>query len=379
MPNREHQDAQELSSRAELALRAGNRAAAKGLYAEAAEMERIAFELLPRDRPRTRGILAVSYVALLFKAAEYDRVESAVCRILPTLLDPTFRDQLKELLQISWEEQHLEKSRLQYSGDEILVALRGGDIGAGTAPADLAVRYMNATHTLAFRAAECDAGMILRTKGPPPPEIQSFLQARATQPIAGSYRFSVRFVEPAQSALFVELKNRPDPRRVSRVVVEVLKTIEGADRAPFERLVPRPEYRLALTRLARNLVPGGTALTEVEVRTAEDDPDQAVRLHSTHRKKVNDTIKALLPIDLESESREETIVGILRGLSLDKSWLEIRSEGKMQRIETGPNELDDVIGPMVNRRVSARVRHPTIANRNKAPLPRLLDIDSLED
>jgi hypothetical protein len=376
MPNAEHEEAQELSALAELARRSGQRELARERYLRAAELEKVAFEQLPKDRPRSRGILAVSYAALLFKAAEYDRVEAAICSLL-FLVDPPFQDQLRELLQVSWDERQLASQKLQYSDDEILVALRGGEIGMGSAPAEIATRYMNGVHSLAYRAAEFDAGLDLRTKGMPTQPIQNFLQARATQPSAGSYRFSVRFVEPAQADLLSNIRPHPNPQRVSRVVLEVLKAIQGADRTSLEQLVPRPEYRLALTKLGRNLVPGGISLTEVEVRTAEDSPDQAVRLDASHKKRANQAIKEMLPADPGAGSEEQTIDGILRGVSLDRSWLEVRSpDGSAKKIRTGPYELDDVIGPMVNRKVRARIRH--VRGSRKAE-PRLVDIETLED
>lgn len=376
MPNAEHEKAQELSALAELARSQGRRDLARDLYAQAADLEKAAFEQLPVDRPRSRGILAVSYAALLFKAAEYDRVEIAICRMLGEV-EPTFRDQLRDLLQVAWDEQQLASRKLQYSNDDILVALRGGDIGVGSAPAEVATRYMNGIHSLAYCAAEFDAGLDLRTRGMPTQPIQNFLQARATQPAAGSYRFSVRFVEPAQGDLFSGHRPHPNPQRVSRVVLEVLKAIEGADRTSLEQLVPRPEYRLALTKLGRNLVPGGISLTEVEVRTAEDAPDQAVRLYASHKKRANEAIKEMLPPDPGASGEEQTIEGVLRGLSLDRSWLEVRPpDGSAKRIRTGPDELDDVIGPMVNRKVRARIRFTRGARRTE---PRLVDIETLED
>lgn len=105
MPNDAHNQAQELSIAAELALRAGDRPKAHRLYSEAAELEREAFALLPADKPRSRGILAVSYAALLFKATKYERAEAEIYRLLASDLDPAFRAPLKELLQVSWEEQ----------------------------------------------------------------------------------------------------------------------------------------------------------------------------------------------------------------------------------------------------------------------------------
>ncbi|MEP7013004.1 MAG: hypothetical protein ABJC13_22000 [Acidobacteriota bacterium] len=377
-----HDQAQELSARAELVRREGDRLAARDLFSQAAAFEGIALREIPSEKRRTRGILAVSYAALLFKAAEYEQAEAEICALLASGLEVHHREQLRELLQVTWEEQQLARESMQYSGDEILVALRGGEIGVGTAPADVAVHFMNAFNLLAFRAAELDAGLELRRKGPPSHEIQSLLQARATQPAAGSYRFSIRFVEPAQGALFPEALSfrAPSPKRISAIVVQVLRALESDSPAELEQAVPRADYRLALIRLARNVMPSGSALTEVEVRTAFDSPGDAVFLRLDQRRKASEAIKALRPPSEEPESEQGIVVGILRGLSLDNTWLQIRPEdGPLQQIRTNPSELDDVIGPMVNRKVEARVHYSRKHQKMGRGTAQLIDIELLED
>lgn len=381
MPNPEHQIAQELSARAELAILGGQRREAQALYAQAADLELAALRLLPPGKPRSRGILAVSSAALLFKAGLYDRAEATICELLAGDFVPPYRSQLRELLQVTWEEQMLTQERMHFSGSEILVALRGGRIGVGTAPADLAVRYLNAVNLLAFRAAELDAGLDLRQHGPPAQEIQEALQARATQPLAGSYRFSIRFVEATQASLFPERLSvkPPDPKRVSTTVVRLLRALEHNDPEAFKSAVPREDYRLALARLARNVIPSGDALSEVEVRTADDTPADAVYLRPDMRRNVSETIRVLSPPPVEPESSQETIIGTLRALDLDKRWLQIvPQEGDAVRVRTGPSELDDIVGPMVNRRVSARVQRRGSRGR-AAEERRVVDIELIED
>jgi hypothetical protein len=381
MTSPDHQRAQELSAQAEVARLQGRITAARDLYSQAATLERACLDALPSGRPRSRGILAVSYAALLFKAALYDQAEAAICGFLSLDFEMSAREQLRELLQVTWEEQSLSKALTQFSGEEIYVALRGGRIGVGTAPAETAVHYLNAMNLLAYRAAEFDAGLELRRHGPPPRQIQAALEARATQPTAGSYRFSIRFVEPIQGSLFPESfpVQTPDPKRVSSAIVGVLRAIARNDLASLEKAVPNDAYRLALMRLARNLVPSGNAIGEVEVRSGLESSLEAVYLKADQRKYVGEAIKALIPRPTEAATEAPTeVIGILRALDLDRAYLEIRSrEGQTWKIRTGQNELDDVIGPMVNRTVSARVQRQKA--RVGQPEYRLLDIDLDDD
>src|SRR5262245_12915120 len=125
-----HQLAQELSATAELARSQGNLEKARALFGEAADLERAGLLALPPGPPRSRAILALSLASLLFKAGLYDRAEAAICGFLgEDRLGGSTREQLRELLQITWEERLLEKEGLADRGAEIQVALRGGKVG----------------------------------------------------------------------------------------------------------------------------------------------------------------------------------------------------------------------------------------------------------
>src|SRR5438094_4123265 len=65
-----HRDAERLLTEAEQARREGRSEDARKLIATAAEKEHAALQLVPSDRLRTRGILAVSSVSLLDQAGE---------------------------------------------------------------------------------------------------------------------------------------------------------------------------------------------------------------------------------------------------------------------------------------------------------------------
>ncbi len=66
-----HMRAENLAARAELLLRKGQDIIAREAYAEAGVEERTALREVPSHLPRTRGILAVSAVALFYKAGRY--------------------------------------------------------------------------------------------------------------------------------------------------------------------------------------------------------------------------------------------------------------------------------------------------------------------
>ncbi len=53
---------------------------------------------------------------------------------------------------------------------------------------------------------------------------------------------------------------------------------------------------------------------------------------------------------------EVVLHGILRAVNLDKDWIEVSVDGTSHHITGVAEALDDVIGPMVNRRVAVRAQ-----------------------
>lgn len=374
MPNPEHQQAQALAANAELAMARGDSETARALYARAADLEQEGFRRLPQTEPRSRGILAVSYASLLFKAGLYDRAEIALCGLLADPgIPPAFRDELRELLQVTWEERLLESERLKSSGAEIMVALRGGTIGVGTAPAEIAVHYLNGFNLLFSRIAEHEMGHPLRRQGPPPPEVQNLFQARATQASAGSYRFALQLLEPVLEERSTKVGARPVPR----LTLEILRAVTHNDQSALAEAVPDGSYRLALARLIRKIVPAGDTLTEVEIRTESDSLFEAIRLVPEDRLAVNETIRTLKSLPEQPEAREEAVTGTLRAVHLDQHWIRIvPDKGPPVEVITASEDLGDVIGPMINRRVFARIAR---GGRSERGRPQLLDLELLED
>lgn len=70
-----HAESEQLAIEAQLALRERSTENAIKLYAQAAEVERSVLDQIDVSKVRTRGITAVSAVALWFKAGEYEQAE----------------------------------------------------------------------------------------------------------------------------------------------------------------------------------------------------------------------------------------------------------------------------------------------------------------
>jgi acyl carrier protein phosphodiesterase len=72
-----------------------------------------------------------------------------------------------------------------------------------------------------------------------------------------------------------------------------------------------------------------------------------------------------------------TLTGILRGLQLDKDWIEVSINGENIKIYDAKEEIDDVIGRMVNRRIVVEVLDKSEKAADKRYT--LLDIQLEED
>lgn len=347
--NDQHTTAQELSSRAAHILAEGRPQEAQRLFAEAARHEAAALASVPSDRARTRSVLSVSVASLLYKGALLDEAERTIFQYLAIGDLNSWADtQLRELLQVVSDERLLMTTLARrYSGESITVALRGGEIGAGTGPLDLILDKAGGFRSLLYRIAEWVGQFPLRRHGPPPKELQDLIYARATEPAAGSYKLEVRLTELIQPDLY--LPARVPPAELSDRLFDFLERLTTGTPEDLEKLVPQQDYRRALLQLTRNIVPGGRRIREVGIYRQKGDALQSVYLTDALPPRIREAIPKQPKSPLEEHM---TFRGVLRALNLDRNWLELTSEdGTRIMCDTVPEMLDDVVGPMVNRRV----------------------------
>jgi hypothetical protein len=136
----------------------------------------------------------------------------------------------------------------------------------------------------------------------------------------------------------------------------VVETASSGNSAELRKLVPDAQYRDAMLKLIRNIVPAGRAVEEVELTrvsgTAPGENVESVLLLPHTRMNVANVMDATAP---KGTSEAISAEGILRALHLGHNWLEITKEnGEHLRFQTKEDVLDDVVGPMVNRRVAVK-------------------------
>jgi hypothetical protein len=138
--------------------------------------------------------------------------------------------------------------------------------------------------------------------------------------------------------------------------------VQGAQLIDPEQELPRvvedEAYREVFLKLSRNLAPTGKTFERLEVRDVGAPSAPAVAFAPDTRRELNMALRKYRPPrPLKASEESVEIRGILRGVHLDKDWLEVQARepnvGTIH-IDKAGDVLDDVVGPMVNRPVIVR-------------------------
>jgi hypothetical protein len=350
-----HTTSERLASEAEVAARSGNPTRAEELYRAAAEAEERALEALSPDKTRTLGITAVSAASLWFMSREFAKAQQVAYRWLSSDKLPVFAVRnLRDLLQTVWGEERRAASQIKFLPGDLSVSVSGGEILYGGAPLDLILRKVEEIKAFIVRTVEMKLGQPLRRGRAPDDTVREYFEPWLIQQPAGSYQFAVRVRLPNQIDLFPA--QMPEIETVATTALDILRASVEEPEQGLTRLVPDEAYRTAFLKLARNLAPTGKSFDTLTVGSASAAAATVIMVPAA-RVSMNDVLRKQAPRIPESdEPLEVELHGILRGLSLNKDWLELtvrRADGTEEemRVYDAGETLDDVVGPMVNRPV----------------------------
>lgn len=346
-----HSESERLAIEAELSLRARDALKAADFYKRAAEMEQRALDVLDVSKARTRGITAISAVALWFKAGEYTSAEQLAYSMLADAHIPDFaREELRTLVQAIWTENSKQKAGVAFIPGQVLVSVKGGEVVTGGAPLDLIVDKVQTIQSMFYRTIEFLRGEALRRVGRPSKELQESCRPWLFQSAPGSYQFSVAIQKPPQPDFFEE---DIEPERIAQHFLEIVGASSGDDTSKLEKLVPDDGYRSTFLKLTRNLAPTGKSFDRIEFRASGEMKPVALSVDA--RVNINQQLRKKTSVQPTSDEVLEDLRGTLRALHLDKDWLEIVVDGIPMHVIGLQDAVDDVIGPMVNRSVVVRV------------------------
>lgn len=355
--NTNHSISEKFAEEAQTATRAGDLHRADTLYRDAAQKESEALGALSAGKLRTRGITAVSAVSLWYKGRDYTSAERFAYRCLADEALPAFaQKQIRNLLQMIWLAAAAADAGVKFIRGDVMVSVKGGQVIHGAAPLDLVLQKVDGIQSLLFRTVEMLFDRPFRRRGSPTIDIQEMFKPWLVQAPAGSYQFAVRMQEPEQGMLF--LNARPKLERVTATFFQILRAAATAPDSELAAIVPNEQYRDAFLNLSRNLAPTGKAFNQLDVSEASAPTESLVSLSLDSRQGLNAALRKIRPAPL---SQDETVQirGVLRAVHLDQDWLEVTTtdepEPRHIKIVEAGEALDDVIGPMVNRRVIAHV------------------------
>jgi hypothetical protein len=172
---------------------------------------------------------------------------------------------------------------------------------------------------------------------------------------AGSYQFAIKIRKAPDLHLF-----EPDGPEVDDIVqktVDILRAASREDEEALDKIVPDAAYSDVFLRLARDMAPAGTAYERLEVRSSAALAVTAVALTRETRQITNSKLRARKQSKTEDAQTglvEKRLSGVLRGLHLDDDWLEVTlpgTPGHHVKVYEATAVIDDIVGPLVNRRV----------------------------
>jgi hypothetical protein len=346
-----HGESERLAISAEVALKNRDLVEAMALYRRAAELEQSALEAVDSSKERTRGVTAVSAVALWYKAHEYVAAEKLACAILTEALIPPFaRDELKDLLQAIWTESAKQKAGVNFIPGQVLVSVKGGEVVTGGAPLDLIVDKVQTIQSLFFRTIEMLRGLPLRKVGRPPKELQESCRPWLFQSAPGSYQFTVAIEKPRQPDFF---RKDFEPEEIASKFLEIVGASASGDDKAIEDSVPDEGYRNTFLKLTRNLSPAGKAFERIDLRSPGDPHPVAIGTEA--RDSINRRLQEKSDLTRKTNERTQELRGTLRAVHLDQDWLEVVVDNASIRVAGLQDAVDDVIGPMVNRSVVVKL------------------------
>jgi hypothetical protein len=345
-----HRRAEDLMAEADMALARGEPGEARDLYRAAALAESEAHDRVPRDRARTRGVIAVSSVALFRKAGDLtEAARMAHVYLADRDIHEATRGILEDLLQDVRADEIERQAGRVLGRDWFEWRLTGASIGTGTAPLPLVAQKIEQIQKYATRVYEYLAHVPLRIQGPVDEAVKQGMELVISQPAAGSFRFSLRLSMPEQMTLFGD--GNLALGQISETFFRVLEAAVAGDTAEINQAVPEADYQAAFLHLVRNLIPDGRSLTQIEVRRQGTDEAATTVLRPTHRAPIDRAIRAHRPPH-DGRQAEHVRVDTLRAIHLNQGWIVLGREGHERRCYVGESMvLEDVVEGLVNRRV----------------------------
>ena len=345
----EHRQSEGLASLAEVAAHEGDSYRAREFYVGAAAAEERALWLVEPDKARTYGIIAVSAASLLYKSGQYEETLALAYRCLGTECLPSFAwQQLDEVVGMA----KAQLSIARWATTSVIVSLKEGDELIDAAPIDLVLSRFKHLESFLYRTAEFLHDVPYRRSGRPSQDIRDAYQPWLFQVHSPGCQFGVSVGGvPDGSDTGCDRESRT---RVLHRLHDIMFACAESPVAGLAGEIPDPEYRGAFLRLARDLAPSRGSYDCLDIRFPHH-PNPVVLSYDA-REVITDALKdegaGQGVVALREAAEEFPVTGRLRAVDLEHDWIELSSQSGRVRVKGIGREVDDTIGPMVNRMVS---------------------------
>ncbi|HJN16897.1 MAG TPA: hypothetical protein QGH10_15435, partial [Armatimonadota bacterium] len=293
----DYDQSQDLATRADTALAAGDIATARQLHRDAGEIQARLVAALPPDRVRTRSAFGLSAASLLYRGQALDEAERLVHQLLAGgVADDGCHGRLRALLCRIWNERRLSEIDVrEESGASLSVTLQGGRVLYGRAPIGVVDMVTRLTTNYIRRMAAWRNGRAYRRRetGTGDDLIEGY-RAHAFEPVASSYRVEFHL---ARHQLALDLgpafSGQATPTDIIDGCMTLARLVRTSRQDEVREYIQDPKYRGALVRLVHALVPDGHDIGEVELRRPEEEKERAVRLSHAMRRPVGSLLRAI--------------------------------------------------------------------------------------
>jgi len=363
------QQSDELSFRAERALATGNAQKALELFAEAAALETQLAERAAADEPRVRSVVALSAVALWFKARRFDECERLALQLLAgERLTDQGRVEVRALLERCWREGDAER----VARDESLLLipvdmkLDGGRIRKGLAPSAIVRDRQQIFASMLVRTAEWKMSAPFRRRGEAKKDVLAKAGIYEAPALAASYGVCL-YVGSSRKVTEVH------PELNAESVVSAFLELAAAAQATSLESVVDADYRASFLAGFRDLAPDGGGIETVGYSTS------AAHLRAPS--------PVFLPADRERlsgalvrDNNTETFVvrGVLKVVNLTREQIVIEGDdADTVTLSIDAGKFGDTIGPKLNRKVV--VFAETRKGKQRDPKPYALDVRTTDE
>ncbi|MFZ0130632.1 MAG: hypothetical protein WAL77_14540 [Candidatus Dormiibacterota bacterium] len=347
-----HRQSEQLAGEGDLLLAHGQITEARARYLGAANAEAQAFASISADRPRTRGIIATSAIALFLKADAPETGLRLAHRLLAMEVElPAFaiRD-IEDLVDDLRLARDFSARGQSVAPGAYECVLEGPHVGHGLAPADAVVQKVEQVSRFGTRVYEYLSRLPLR-RGAVEAHLRAQFGLLMAEPTAGSFRFQVRFSTQPQQ---LDLSGAPTPvGDVTGLFGSILEAAVQPEADALTEIVPDEGYRLVFLKLVRNLAPAGPAIDRIEVRPLGPVGASTILTRQTAR-----TIgRYITKTSAIQQERERTIEGYLRAIHLNENWIGVGpKEGKLEKLGASHDLVEDTLSGLIDKPVLVTMR-----------------------